>query len=107
MKVFFFALFLGWFNASSIVAQISCDLRINGKAPSTISRSGTNFITLSGTGCDEFELQALSGIELIEVEDVYEITQIYDYSKTATIQVIGFTGKSKAVLFNMSIKIVE
>lgn len=107
MKVFFFALFLGWFNASSAVAQISCDVLINGKVSFTLSKSETNVFTLKGTGCDSFELQAVSGIKLVKVKGGYEVSQIYDYSKSATIQVIGIKGKSRAILSNMNLQIVD
>jgi hypothetical protein len=107
MKVFFFALFLGWFNASSAVAQISCDVLINGKVSFTLSKSETNVFTLNGTGCDSFELKALNGVELKKIEGGYEVSQIYDYSKSATIQIIGIKGKSRAILSNMNLQIVE
>jgi hypothetical protein len=107
MKVFFFALFFGWFNASSAVAQISCDMFINGKAASTLSKSETNVITLEGTGCDSFELKALNGVELKETDEGYVVTKIYDYYDMVTFQIIGRKGKSKAVLSNRNIQIVE
>jgi hypothetical protein len=107
MKVFFFALFLGWFNASSAVAQISCDVLINGKVSFTLSKSETNVFTLNGTGCDSFELKAVSGIKLVKVEGGYEVSQIYDYIKSATIQIIGIKGKSRTILSNMNLQIVD
>jgi hypothetical protein len=107
MKVLFFALVLGLFNACSTVAQISCDMFINGKAASTLSKSETNVITLKGTGFDSFELKALNGVELKKIEGGYVVSQIYDYTKTATIQIIGIKGKSRAVLSNRNIQIVE
>ncbi len=107
MKVFFFALFLGWFNASSAVAQISCDVLINGKVSFTLSKSETNVFTLNGTGCDSFELKALNGVELKEIEGGYEVSRIDDNSKSASIQIIGIKGKSRAILSNMIIQIVE
>lgn len=107
MKVVFFALFIVCVNASSVLSQISCDVFINGKESFTLSKSETNVITLKGTGCDSFELQAVSGIKLVKVEGGYEVSQIYDFSKSASIQIIGIKGKSKAILSNMNLKIID
>jgi hypothetical protein len=107
MKVLFFALVLGLFNACSTVAQISCDMFINGKAASTLSKSETNIITLKGTGFDSFELKTQGGIELKETDEGYVVTKIYDSYHMVTFQIIGRKGKSRAVLSNRNIQIVE
>lgn len=105
MKVFFFALFLGWFNASSAVAQISCDVLINGKVSFTLSKSETNVFTLNGTGCDSFELKALNGVELKKIQGGYEVSRIY--GNMAYLRIIGHIGKKAAVISCMNLKIVD
>jgi stringent starvation protein B len=87
--------------------KITVDLKINGKkVPFEVSRTKTNLLTVSKTGCESIELIS-DGVRFVEKDtDAYEVFPTTPAS-TAVISVIGIQNGTRTALGKLNCTIAK